>query len=289
VLTFETVWSRIVPNSIPVRGAALSASGRVVLWSGSAFLTVMTSASETARIRLPSRIDAVHVSFAGRSDTMLVADSRLGRVLTVTPEGAVVEETVLPLRKHERLLSSHLTPVGERAVLYGAHDSLDASWSLYRITGTKPQLLYSTGRGPGPAFTAGLHVLPTETEILLADQVAPFPILRVSYQGKLLGAFDPVADSLQREIADSGRTPVVVALPVLELDGGFVQVLADLTSSRRVLLRFDIRGRLQKSKVVGGGVGFASSAPNLRRLVAISRDTGLRVTVLSWRWHRLSK
>lgn len=74
------------------------------------------------------------------------------------------------------------------------------------------------------------------------------------------------------------------SLSTLPLDCGYLQVLADLRSDRRRLLVYDAAGRLLRETEMDVPIGFVSSSPSGRRLVATRHLGTSEIVQYRWRW-----
>ena len=75
-----------------------------------------------------------------------------------------------------------------------------------------------------------------------------------------------------------------VALPALEVEDGFLQMLADLTSDHRVLVLYDRNGELVNAVPIEAPIGLAASNVESRTLMAVRRLN--RMELVCYGWHR---
>jgi hypothetical protein len=125
-----------------------------------------------------------------------------------------------------------------------------------------------------------------ERGIYISELSAPFRTWkrRSGHEGS---AFELLAGSRELvEHAATNRMPsrTTVALPMLELDQGYLQQLSDLSRDRRLFVLYDQTGAIIRTSLLDVALGFVASDPATRRLLAV-RDTGVQEVVLyRWSW-----
>lgn len=116
--------------------------------------------------------------------------------------------------------------------------------------------------------------------VLVTDTHAPFTTRRVPDDGTTAATLEPGLP------ADSVEGAKWVPLPMLALGDGYVQVLADVTSDRRVLVLFDAAGRVLRQTRLAVPLAFVTTVPGLHLLVG-SRAVGARELIgYRWEWER---
>lgn len=76
------------------------------------------------------------------------------------------------------------------------------------------------------------------------------------------------------------------SLPLLRLDLGYLQTLANMSSDDRVLLRYTESGDLAASSLIRVPMGFVASFPSLGLALAVKGIDGTEVSKYAWRWGR---
>lgn len=66
-------------------------------------------------------------------------------------------------------------------------------------------------------------------------------------------------------------------MPTLEIDSGFIQVLADPKSDLRVIVLYSPNARLVRQAVMRVSLGFLDFEPITNRLLALRRTDGLEL------------
>lgn len=121
------------------------------------------------------------------------------------------------------------------------------------------------------------------TAALFTQVRSPFASRRVAPS---LGATLTLRPSLRHKALIGGRrdSSEWISLPVVPLDSGFVQVLSDLRSSRRLMVRYSPLGQTASVVDLDAPLGFWDAIPKERLLLA-ARDVGrLELVVYRWRW-----
>jgi hypothetical protein len=77
---------------------------------------------------------------------------------------------------------------------------------------------------------------------------------------------------------------VLVATRTLPLDRGFLQVLSDPYSLRRVLILYDLGGNTLRVSLLNAPVGFVHSIPDERILIAYRHLDRPEIVAYRWRW-----
>jgi hypothetical protein len=133
----------------------------------------------------------------------------------------------------------------------------------------------------GPA-----HLVAHQDQVWAAFVNPPFGVVRSDSTGVLSrvgsGAKTLAPDSIRSE-SDSVAN-WWVALPVLPLDNGSIQTLADLRSTARLVLLRNDKGAIVRTTRLNTPTGFVASVPRQAKLVAVKRRGGMEVVVFSWTW-----
>lgn len=87
-------------------------------------------------------------------------------------------------------------------------------------------------------------------------------------------------------IADPTIEAVWQSMPVLELDAGFLQALADRRSSRRLMVRFGPDGQIRNTVPVDAPLGLVASDARNTRIWGARRVGGVEVVEYHWSWVR---
>jgi hypothetical protein len=155
--------------------------------------------------------------------------------------------------------------------------SVDSGFALSRVA---PEGTYAITRIAPPA-DRGVPLLEMQLsaagdEVLLSDTRAPFTTLRLGPDGELRGRLEPGTPP------GNGPGARWFPLPVVALDTGYVQVIADLASDARELVVFGADGRLLRTTRIELPLAFVSTVPG-RRVLLGSRALGVR-EVVEYRW-----
>jgi hypothetical protein len=91
-------------------------------------------------------------------------------------------------------------------------------------------------------------------------------------------------DTIFRLDGDSTAASRLIALPVVQLDSGFLQLFADPASDLRVLVVYRRDGARQRVSVIDASLGVLTTAPQRRMLVALRESDRSELVVYGWRW-----
>ena len=78
--------------------------------------------------------------------------------------------------------------------------------------------------------------------------------------------------------------PLWIATGLVDIGAGFLQVIADLRSDRRMLFLFNADGSFVRAMPLDFPFGVLDSDPDRRRILAIRRPDSLELVVYSWDW-----
>lgn len=126
------------------------------------------------------------------------------------------------------------------------------------------------------------HVRVYPGEYILTAIHPPFSSYRVPRQEGRVSQFHPGRASKRN--LDRGDFQNWMSLPTLQLGRFYVQVLADLRSDSRLLVRYDAAGVEQSVRVIEAPFGLQLSSPDSTAVG--SRDLGSHVELVryQWRW-----
>jgi hypothetical protein len=271
----------VLPDAYPIAGAAISPSQDVIVWSRKDPLLYMIGRSHTAmkiaigRFRRP--VAAAFVS----GDTLLeVVDAMENEIIRVSSLGELRGTTILP--RDWRLMSAH--HLVDRWI-FALRDSavgtiITGSPTAAAIMGAQPLDVQMPRLGHRELALSG-----TGTRPLAAFINPPFDGASVSRSGALepFPKLTLPAGFTLRDTTVKNRD-WWVALPILALDRGTLQVLADLRSDARVLVLRDSLGVVTRWRSLDAPIGFIASDVGARALVASIGASRNEIAVYRWRW-----
>ena len=119
--------------------------------------------------------------------------------------------------------------------------------------------------------------------VLVSRRDEPFHSQQADPGGSPNGlVFRPPREALAQS-GDPGR--LWRALPIVELDRGYLQTVADLRSDRRVIVRFDEVGTVVRIRTFDLPIGFVTSVPAERLIIGARRIGGVEIVGYVWRWN----
>ncbi|HXI19586.1 MAG TPA: hypothetical protein VNH46_00790, partial [Gemmatimonadales bacterium] len=147
-------------------------------------------------------------------------------------------------------------------------------------------LLYATAPRDSLRAVPRFHLTPAGNGALfLTGLMAPFPVIRL----------DPVTGAREEFAAPlAGRDHAVAsdslrhwrALPAVAVDCAVLLTLADLTSERRLLVRYSPEGRVDQVIQVDAPLGLMARVPGADVVLAARRAGALELVWYDWRWVR---
>jgi len=123
---------------------------------------------------------------------------------------------------------------------------------------------------------APVYLRPARGGILMARAVDPYDVYHISDAGVVIRQLVP---------APPAGVGDWLALPALQVDGAYLQVLADRQSDRRELILWDSTGKAMNRRRIDAPIGFLDADPATRQVIA-SRDGvgGREIVVYHYNW-----
>jgi hypothetical protein len=270
-----------LPDGSRIAGAAISPSGSLVLWARG--LPGLFVIQENARARMCT--STVKAPIAGSFED----DSTIDVLDMAGPAAYVLN---LAERRCTLAISLH---VGQ--LLGGARSG--GSWIVGDIgkagaieigrvgrTGLVTHLVRSTGAAGDPFSLARAFARPLRRGVLLASVQWPFRWTALSMTGHVIrrsaGMLAPNARAVLPSPADSLIN--WLGLPVLALDQGYIQTIADPRSDRRIVVRYREDGSPVAAHALDVAMGFLASNPATHQLVALRRTNHTDLVIYHWHW-----
>lgn len=277
-LRIEEVASWVVPEAVPVRGISVLPDGTVLLWSDSDVLVLDATFERVHRIQIRGvdGIRAVGATPAG--DVLLLSDPL--QVVAVAADGT--STVVVGTECGGRVVSAAY----RHPVWYVLADPEDAPHRrLLAIdlgaagTGT------ATCRVVSHPQVSGI-VGSTPHGVLLTELLHPFSVTQFTHDGAIstfvpdLPAETPTAPDPDTEHRWEGW----VSQPALVIDRGTLQVLSDLRSDARLLIRYDEGGATVARRFVQVPLGLIHADTATRRITGIRRLNRTEIVRYKWTW-----
>jgi hypothetical protein len=199
----------------------------------------------------------------------------------------------------EFLLGEDSVPTALRRISLPATEALDQAlwddggWFLgLRDAATREfhvrrgdSLLYRSAPGDSPKTTPRYHLSLTGRGLLLIGITAPFTLIRLTADGRA----DTLARALPAEAASlipADSLPHWRALSAVAIDCGVLVTLSDLTTDRRLLVRYSDSGRFEKVTALDAPLGLMTRLPGANAILAARRAGTLELVWYDWRWIR---
>lgn len=122
--------------------------------------------------------------------------------------------------------------------------------------------------------------------VWLTELRYPFGVYDLTDGDKTKAAMQPDPQTLDGLLSMSGAegSSNWASLPVVVLEGGFLQTLADLSSDRRVFIVYGPGGEVLSANPLDVPLGLLVSANNLPRIYGARRTNILEIVEYSYRW-----
>lgn len=125
------------------------------------------------------------------------------------------------------------------------------------------------------------HLTSVGCDVIVTRVLPPFESSRLTPEGDRALIAQPEMSTMEK--VQSGYFRGWVSLPLIPLDKGYIQVLANLRSDQRLLIRYGIDGEQRATRELDAPVGLLGSLVSQRLIVGI-RDLGSRTEAVMYRW-----
>jgi hypothetical protein len=277
-----------IPDSFPVSGGDLAASGTAALWSSSQPMVFVIRGDIPTPIGRTFLRRPVGVAFTAADTIVEVLDGATQTVHGFGLSGAHKYARVFPaLGWIEGATASNGTWYVVTNRVSGNGASVSGARRVFRIVSdTQAILVDSMDRsGLGSGSANSLNVIARHsTGIAVGD-------LRRPFETRVLGGDSAVTHAplkhrvvLKQLPADSAGLDSWTSSPLVELDSGYIQILSDLGSDRRVLTRYDRQLTPVHVNVLNAPVGVVAAVVSTRTLLIYRRSQGAAIGWYRWRW-----
>ena len=282
-LRLEEVWAVQVPQGLVLAGGRLISRDRLLAWTQnppSVLFIGRDSVSVLGRGFLLRPVAARPVS--GSDHEIEVLDAGRGAFVRLATTGEIVEQSELR-GAFESMDIESATYAGERWFFAGRATAGGYRWGIvsHAITDQSDLILVQVA---DPDRRISGHLSRDGKGAMFTEIGQPFSIRRVPGVVDTARFIRPAGLEGLLPSPDSVSTGWI-SLPALQLDHGFVQVLSDLRSSRRILVRYSPMGETVSVIEIDVPLGFMDTLP-VDRLLLATRSTlgGLELVVYEWRW-----
>lgn len=259
-----------LPDTMSISGGALGPSGAAVLWSTGLGVVVAVRGGSLTALCPTSRMRPVGARMLS-DDVVEIVDANGPSLIRV-----------------EAGRCAH-TPMRHRALINTVTFSND-DWLISGITagGSPFVATMRDNRSSSPLRTfirdssrsAAMHL--TGGRRAVASMLRPPFAWRATLEG---GGFVDGAPPAQAVAKFAGAsTSSVLGLPVRTLGNGYLQILSDLTSDRRLLVTYRADGSFSRADLVEASMGVLDVNETDKVLLAIRRSDRLELVTYSWQW-----
>lgn len=151
---------------------------------------------------------------------------------------------------------------------------------VYRVNGASLSRFFSRPN-VGPRGIPGFVLGEWDHGPLVSLVSPPFANYLINERGILEREFAPKVSS---EITRTPSSVLLVSLSTLRLDSGYLQVIANPKTFARILVTYDDYGAMNKSVRIDAPLGFISSYPARRTLLALRQLEHQEIVAYQWHW-----
>ena len=274
VLELQEMGTHPVPPGVTVAGSALSEDGqRLLAWSGDVPSVLLYDGSSVDPRRLSAYGPVVGGRFLSRDTAELVhSDGTRSHLAWDAPSTLRVEYPALA-EAHAAVRGRGgwwlLVPSasGDEAELHFMPDRAISDSTLVAT------LWPSTNR---------IFLATAEADALVAFRHPPHTVWRIAMDGEVVASMQP--DPHPTAFQQGDLPPNWLTLSALYLDPGVIQVIADVTSDRRLLVTYDAGGDMRSQRLIAAPFGFVATASQVPIMVALRTFENSELVVYSWHW-----
>jgi len=272
-----------LPATFGIQGVASGPAGVLALWSPGGEILRVDGNRTLSQLQLPDSIRPAGVAVT--SEGLRLLDLHSGWEFLLSADGELRTLGRISYGLSEELDQGLWT--GD-AWLLALRDLAGRRFVLRRATADSSVVLYRSAAAPNPKLTARYHLTDTGHDLVLVRLTAPFDVIR----------FDPVtrgADTLAAPLAGADLALVPAdslehwrALSAVALDCALLVTLADLTSDRRLMIRYGADGTVAQRTPVAAPIGLMARLPGEATVLAARRTGELELVWYDWHWIRES-
>lgn len=278
LLTLEEVERWSLPDGLRPTFLVAGGSGRIVAGSSRAPTILVGGGSELRPLPLSGGVEPIAAGLAPDCACIEVLDRSERRLVRIALDGTVLDgrrfEVPIELdagaRTSDGWILGGLLESGRYALYLVPHD---------RARGPKRI------RSPGISNWFRAHVGSVGGSALVTSAAYPFEARIVDAAGGVtaLSGTRRVVDSLSAAW-DEELEATWLSLPLVDVGEGYLQVLGDAASDRRILLLLDPSGTVLRVRVLDTALGFWTSLVSERLLYGARSLGDFELVVYRWRW-----
>lgn len=278
-VALRTRASVLLPKNSGIAGSALGPDGAVVLWGASGELFLIRRGAVT-EARLPDNIRPAGMTFAPGG--LRFIDLVEGREYLRREDGILEPGARVPLA---------MAQVIDEALWYrgawylGTRDLARRSFVLRRLESAGLTELFRSAPSDSVRTIQRYHLSPSSRGVLLTGTMAPFAVLRLDSEAPRVDTLSPVLqDAALASVRDSASH--WRALPAVSLDCTLLLTLSDLTTDRRLLVRYGSSDQVEQVTLLEAPLGLIARVPGEDAVLAARRAGELELVWYDWHWVR---
>lgn len=281
-LSLTATGSLTLPSTFGIMGVDAARDGRLTLWSPGGELLLVDASRRLTTYQLPDTVSPVGVAPAG-DDGFRLIDTRTGREMLARTTGSLVA------------LGGDLRGPGEMIERAAPWESgwilglLDLNTRQYVVRLIRPEgsvTLFRSAAADSVKNIPRYNLSALPAGLLLSLGSAPFTLLRLDPEsGRIDSLPAPLAGANARTIP-SDSLWAWRSVSVVSLDCSLVLTLSDLTSDRRILVRYGAGDRVERLTRVDAPMGLMTRIPGTSTLLGARRAGELELVWYDWRWVR---
>ncbi len=276
-LSLEAGAVQALPATFGIEGVATAPGGRLALWATGGEILELDRERGVIRHHLPDSIVPIGLGIVPEGYRIL--DNRSGHEILLSAGDSVTWLGQVTLRKGDMV---------DRAVwrddrwLLLVRQATTRRFEL-RVAGTDSSLFRSAAADSLRTIPR-YHLSDGAGPLLLTRYTTPFDVIRIdpatgrtdTLAPLTAGRLDVPADSLKHWRA----------LPTVALDCGLLVTLSDLTSDRRLLVRYNTEGGIDRITPLDAPLGLVARLPGEQTVLAARRTGDLELVWYDWHWAR---
>jgi len=271
-LELTEIWSHQLPDSFALVGIA-GTLNRLLYWSNSQKYLLERGESGAFRvIRTASSAPPLAARGLGEEGLVefVVLDSSQPRTLQVSSD--TVRTLALP---RGRVSSARFI---RDSWFFAATDSTEHV--VYKLNHGSLRRFFSRPN-TGPRGVPGFVLGEWDHGPLISLVSAPFANYLINDRGVVEREFVP---KVSFESTGRPSSVSIVSLSTLRLDSGYLQIIANPRSFARTLVTYDDHGAMRKSIQIEAPLGFISSFPARKTLLALRELGHQEIVAYQWHW-----
>jgi hypothetical protein len=270
-----------LPQSLGIRGVATGPSGTLALWSSGGEVFFIDRERSLTRVRLPDSIRPAGIAITPSG--LRLVDQTSGGDFLLSPDGQLVSMGRVRLGMAEEL--DQALWQGDGWVL-GVRDLATRRFMLRRDRPSGKTVLFQSAQSDSVKTIHRYFLSETGRGLLLTRTTAPFTLIRMS-------PLDGTIDTLGAALSPAAGVTIPAeslanwrALPVVALDCTLLLTLSDLTSDRRLLVRYGADDQVERVTELDVPIGLVARLPGENAVLAARRTGELELVWYDWHWVR---